>query len=129
MPPKATGRRRAARLASHEPDSTPSSRGGFQKPNLPPLQGTPSSRRQYAYGAAVEPAPSRPGRGLQRGQVLDLSTAVRSALVRHDEEEEHDGGPAAARVPEQSVDPDEDELAGASEAACEYSRTKGQASL
>ncbi|PNY29392.1 Uncharacterized protein TCAP_00699 [Tolypocladium capitatum] len=117
MPPKATGRRRAAGFASREPDNTPSSRSGFQKPNLPPLQGTPSSRRQYAYGAAAEPVPSRPGRGLQRGQVLDLSTAVRSALVRHDEEEEHDDGSVAARVPSRSVDPDEDELAGASEAA------------
>ncbi|KND92259.1 hypothetical protein TOPH_02970 [Tolypocladium ophioglossoides CBS 100239] len=111
MPPTVAGRRRAARVASHEPDNTPSSRSGFQKPNLPPLQGTPSSRRQYAYGAAAEPVPSRPGRGLQRGQVLDLSTAVRSALVRHDEEEEHDDGAAAAQAPPQSVDPDEDELA------------------
>ncbi|POR37439.1 Uncharacterized protein TPAR_02373 [Tolypocladium paradoxum] len=111
MPPRAAGRRRAARVASREPDNTPSSRSGFQKPNLPPLLGTPSSRRQYAYGAEAEPVPSRPGRGLQRGQVLDLSTAVRSALVRHDEEEEHDDGPAAAGVPPQSADPDEDELA------------------
>ncbi|KAG6241500.1 hypothetical protein E4U25_006113 [Claviceps purpurea] len=80
-------------FSSREPDSPShqNSRSTFQKPNLPPLQGTPSSKRQYSYGADVEPMPSRPGHGLQRTQVRDISSAVRSALTRHEaEEDEHE---------------------------------------
>lgn len=92
MPPRAAGRRQVM-FSSREPDSPShqNSRSTFQKPNLPPLQGTPSSKRQYSYGADVEPMPSRPGHGLQRTQVRDISSAVRSALTRHEaEEDEHE---------------------------------------
>ncbi|KAG5976511.1 hypothetical protein E4U58_003343 [Claviceps cyperi] len=86
-------------FSSREPDSPShqNSRSTFQKPNLPPLQGTPSSKRQYSYGADVEPMPSRPGHGLQRTQVRDISSAVRSALTRHEaEEDEHEKSKNAA---------------------------------
>ncbi|KAG5943842.1 hypothetical protein E4U53_007008 [Claviceps sorghi] len=100
MPPRAAGRRQA-RFSSREPENSPSQQNGlstFQKPNLPPLQGTPSSRRQYSYGADVEPMPSRPGHGLQRTQVRDISSAVRSVLTRHEAEEEEQEGSKAAKV-------------------------------
>lgn len=119
MPPRAASGRRRPRIAGLETDeiSNRNRLSALPKPNLPPLQGTPSSRRQYSYGADVEPLPSRPGRGLQRSQVLDLSNAVRSALTRPDEDDELHG----AREPRQSGkqlrpnDPatEADELAGA----------------
>ncbi|KJZ77802.1 hypothetical protein HIM_02979 [Hirsutella minnesotensis 3608] len=122
MPPRPIARRRT-RLTSHEPDSSPPSRAGglasFQKPNLPPLQATPSSRRQYSYGAAAEPPASRPSRGHQReqSQLHDLSNAVRDALIRHNEEELYDDPQPRSRARIRSVDPDEDELAGSYEPA------------
>lgn len=120
MPPRAAGRR-PARFSSREPDNSPSQQHSlsvFQKPNLPPLQGTPSSRRQYSYGADVEPMPSRPGHGLQRTQVRDISTAVRSVLTRHEAEEEEQEGSKGPKVQNQGEQrhlaaPDRDERAGA----------------
>lgn len=49
----------------------------FQKPNLPSLQGTPSSRRQYSYGSPLEPAPSYHSRTDAPG---NLASAVQGAL-------------------------------------------------
>ncbi|KAK2594776.1 hypothetical protein QQS21_007523 [Conoideocrella luteorostrata] len=94
MPPRAAGRRQPR--FSREPDgpSHQNPHSTFQKPNLPPLQGTPSSRRQYSYGAEVEPMRSRPGHGLQQQtQVRDISTAVKGVLIRPDgpEGEEEEG--------------------------------------
>ncbi|KYK61353.1 hypothetical protein DCS_02495 [Drechmeria coniospora] len=129
MPPKASPTRRRTRASMREePDHQPTpTHTGFQKPNLPPLQGTPSSRRQYSYGAAAEPQPARPGRGVTRGQPLDLNNAVRSALDRDDDEEADDV--RSPRVQSQSVDPDEDELAAGNEASSTLptpSRGRGQ---
>ncbi|KAJ6444933.1 DUF221 domain-containing protein [Purpureocillium lavendulum] len=113
MPPKPSGRRR---LSATNPrrDSDAASNSSLLKPNLPALRGTPSSRRQYSYGAAAEAAPKRPG---GKGS-LDLSHAVRQAMVRHGEEEGTEDGRSVSRPRSQSIpDPDEDELAGGSEAA------------
>ncbi|RGP60220.1 spindle pole body-associated sad1 [Fusarium longipes] len=83
MPPKPT--RRSTRYASREPDSERT--GGVQttlvRPQLPHLQGTPS-RRQYAYGSAVEPAP-RVGAGLKS---MHLSDAIAGALRNKEGAEE-----------------------------------------
>ena len=87
MPPRAAGSRRP-RFSSREPDTPNQNASMFQKPNLPPLQGTPSSRRQFSYGAEVEPMASRPGHGLQRNQVVDLSSAVRNVLTRPEDDDE-----------------------------------------
>ncbi|RDA93994.1 hypothetical protein CP533_5004 [Ophiocordyceps camponoti-saundersi (nom. inval.)] len=103
---------RWTRAASRESGTPTPVRDGltaFQKPNLPPLEGTPSSRRQYSYGAAVEPPPSRPGRGLQRGQMLNLSNAVRSALVENYGDDICDD---PFRDQSRNIDLHEDELAG-----------------
>ncbi|KAF5021340.1 hypothetical protein F66182_6625 [Fusarium sp. NRRL 66182] len=84
MPPRPI--RRSSRFSSREPEQNPShdSPNALVRPQLPPLQGTPSSRRQYTYGSAAEPPP-RVGAGLQR---MDLSNAVNQALSKRDNEEE-----------------------------------------
>ncbi|WZH42872.1 uncharacterized protein QYS62_003868 [Fusarium acuminatum] len=84
MPPRPA--RRTTRFTSREPEQGPAhdSPNALVRPQLPPLQGTPSSRRQYTYGSAVEPPP-RVGAGLQR---MDLQNAVNLALSKPDEEEE-----------------------------------------
>ncbi|KAG6041340.1 hypothetical protein E4U41_004870 [Claviceps citrina] len=120
MPPRAAGRRQA-RFSSREPDSPSPHQNNlstFQKPNLPPLQGTPSSRRQYSYGADVEPMPSRPGQGLQRTQVRDISNAVRSVLTRHEGDEDEQETSQFPKVQKQREQrqfaaAERDELAGA----------------
>lgn len=73
MPPKPA--RRSTRYASNEIEPEPV-QIGLARPNLPPLKGTPSTRRQYTYGSGVEPPP-RVGAGLHR---MDLSNAVNQAL-------------------------------------------------
>ncbi|KAM0435881.1 hypothetical protein ACHAPT_002773 [Fusarium lateritium] len=83
MPPRAASGRRTTRFSSREPEqpSTHDSQNTLIRPQLPPLQGTPSSRRQYTYGSGVEPPP-RVGTGLQR---MDVSNAINQALSRRDE--------------------------------------------
>lgn len=90
MPPRQP-RRPPARFSIGEPD-TPANpnRLAFQKPNLPPLQGTPSSRRQYSYGAEVEPMSSHPGHGLSRQHGRDIDAAVQDVLKTPKAED--DGG-------------------------------------
>ncbi len=76
-------RRRAGPVARGGAGATPAPEDAaneFRRPNLPPLHGTPSARRQYSYGAAEEPSPARP---LVRADVVDLSGAVQDALQRH----------------------------------------------
>ncbi|KAF5668175.1 hypothetical protein FHETE_5441 [Fusarium heterosporum] len=84
MPPRPA--RRSTRFTSREPEQghAHDSPNGLVRPQLPVLQGTPSSRRQYTYGSAAEPPP-RVGAGLQR---MDLQNAVNQALSRPDDEEE-----------------------------------------
>ncbi|KAG5928921.1 hypothetical protein E4U42_007626 [Claviceps africana] len=62
--------------------------------------------------------PSRPGHGLQRTQVRDISSAVRGVLTRHEAEEEEQGGSKGPKVQNQreqprSAAPRRDEHAGA----------------
>lgn len=110
MPPK-PAHRRSARVSSREPEEAfvNESPGQLVRPRLPALQGTPSSRRQYGYGSAVEP-PARPGAGLHR---IDLSGAVSDALTRR----QQDGGEGIFKLPPKPQkrsdvkDTDEDELA------------------
>ncbi|KAG8668579.1 hypothetical protein FPOAC2_07878 [Fusarium poae] len=97
MPPRPA--RQSTRYASREPEETT---GGPQislvKPKLPALKGTPSSRRQYTYGSAVEPPP-RLGAGFQQ---MTLKNAVSQALKkRPDEEEEFVQPPKPAPKPAQ----------------------------
>ncbi|KAI8715279.1 SUN domain-containing protein [Fusarium sp. LHS14.1] len=82
MPPRAAAGRRP-RFTSREPEqtSTHESPNALIRPQLPPLQGTPSSRRQYTYGSGVEPPP-RVSAGFQR---MDISTAVNQALSKRDD--------------------------------------------
>ncbi|KAM0562352.1 hypothetical protein ACHAPJ_002041 [Fusarium lateritium] len=84
MPPRPA--RRTTRFSSREPDQNPThdSPNALVRPQLPPLQGTPSTRRQYTYGSAAEPPP-RVGAGLQR---MELSSAVNQALSKRDDEAE-----------------------------------------
>ncbi|CAM1503303.1 Fc.00g080790.m01.CDS01 [Cosmosporella sp. VM-42] len=107
MPPKPY--RRTTRVSSREPDPAPRERPGqFARPHLPSLSGTPSSRRQYSYGSALEP-PQRPGAGSQK---VDISNAVSEALTRRPEDLDDE---VFVRPPRpqarQSVDTEEDELA------------------
>lgn len=51
--------------------------------------------------------------------MLDLSTAVRNAILRHDQDELHEEVSSTSRAQSEGVDPGEDELAGASETARE----------
>ncbi|PHH74526.1 hypothetical protein CDD80_3009 [Ophiocordyceps camponoti-rufipedis] len=122
MPPK-TSAQRWPRVASGDSHTPTPARGGlaaFQKLNLPPLEGTPSSRRQYSYGAAAEPQPARPGRGLQRGQQLNLSNAIRSALSTHGDDELRDEDLSTLS---QDMNPDENEPAGVSGATAHQKPT------
>ncbi|KAF4123030.1 SUN domain-containing protein 1/2 [Geosmithia morbida] len=59
----------------------------LQVPRLPKLAGTPAARRQYTYGSAAEPPPSRPGRGGHQDQPLDLGNAVGNLLSREEVED------------------------------------------
>ncbi|CAF3462819.1 unnamed protein product [Fusarium graminearum] len=94
MPPRPA--RHTARYASREPEETGGTQTSLVKPQLPNLRGTPSSRRQYTYGAAVEPPP-RIGAGLQR---MDLQSAVGKALAKHPDEDEEFVRPA---IPKQTA--------------------------
>lgn len=107
MPPRPSSIRRSARVSSREPEpEDPHARvGNLVRPQLPPLAGTPSSRRQLSYGSAAEPL-RRPGGGLQR---LDIGNAVSQALQRDDEDEVF----VRPRRPQPSAAAnEEDELAG-----------------
>ncbi|KAI1063130.1 hypothetical protein LB507_005679, partial [Fusarium sp. FIESC RH6] len=90
MPPRVA--RRSTRVSSREPESitTREPQNTLVRPQLPTLEGTPSSRRQYTYGSGVEPPP-RVGAGLQR---MDLSNAVNQALTRGGDQEEEFARPA-----------------------------------
>lgn len=110
MPPRATSRPNA-RASSRDGDWDISRRNLPDFVNLPPLQGTPSSRRQYTYGAEAEPPPSRPGRGLRKGQVVDLGRAVKNALSRQEAEEAVGPSPSRGRQSKSFDAADEDELA------------------
>ncbi|KAF4978572.1 hypothetical protein FZEAL_5064 [Fusarium zealandicum] len=105
MPPRPSSARRTTRFSSREPEQAPShSPNGLVRPQLPQLQGTPSSRRQYTYGSGVEPPP-RVGAGLQR---MDLTNAVNHALSRPDEA---DGFVRPLKpLPATATDADEDEV-------------------
>ena len=93
MPPRVA--RRSTRVSSREPESvtTREPQNTLVRPQLPTLEGTPSSRRQYTYGSGVEPPP-RVGAGLQR---MDLSNAVNQALTRGGDQEEEFARPAIPR--------------------------------
>ncbi|CAG7562735.1 unnamed protein product [Fusarium equiseti] len=90
MPPRVA--RRSTRVSSREPEPVTARepQNTLVRPQLPTLEGTPSSRRQYTYGSGVEPPP-RVGAGLQR---MDLSNAVNQALTRGGDEEEEFARPA-----------------------------------
>ncbi|KFA78708.1 hypothetical protein S40288_01647 [Stachybotrys chartarum IBT 40288] len=139
MPPR-TSQSRAARVGSREPDahtSTTNADVRFKKPNLPPLAGTPSSRRQYSYGAEVEPLPTRLRRGTKNPRVMDLGEAVRDAVSRQEQEEreereerERTARMRAQRAAErnQARATDEDELAGDAAAFQPTENTEPEAS-
>ncbi|KAJ4120140.1 hypothetical protein NW768_010424 [Fusarium equiseti] len=93
MPPRVA--RRSTRVSSREPEpvTTREPQNTLVRPQLPTLEGTPSSRRQYTYGSGVEPPP-RVGAGLQR---MDLSNAVNQALTRGGDQEEEFARPAIPR--------------------------------
>lgn len=93
MPPRVA--RRSTRVSSREPEpvTTREPQNTLVRPQLPTLEGTPSSRRQYTYGSGVEPPP-RVGAGLQR---MDLSNAVNQALTRGGDEEEEFARPAISK--------------------------------
>ncbi|KAF7549073.1 hypothetical protein G7046_g8456 [Stylonectria norvegica] len=104
--------RRNGRLPSREQNPAPSrdSPGTFVRPNLPALNGTPSSRRQYSYGSGVEPPP-RPGSGLQR---MDIRNAVGAALAASNDEPIEEEGfvrPPRPQARPAASDTEEDELA------------------
>lgn len=122
MPPRPS-RRRQPRFSVREPDTLSYQNPiTFQKPNLPPLQGTPSSRRQYSYGAEVEPMPTRPTHGQTEEEPRDIGTAVRHVLVPpgvNNEEQQNDQGGRGESLPSQKepqkpkiAEPEPDELAG-----------------
>lgn len=97
----------------------PAARGSamdFQKPNLPPLAGAPSARKQYAYGAVMDPLPARPA-----GTTVELGDAVKNALVEYevsysDGEEEEELQPELVEYP-YSQDTDEDEASRSEDAS------------
>ncbi|VUC28712.1 unnamed protein product [Clonostachys rosea] len=92
MPP----RRRATKgysAADFSTDDDEPSILALEKPNLPKLRGTPSSRRQYTYGSDVEPEASPRYR---HDQPVDLSNAVKGVLNRQHEEDQRS---ARARMP------------------------------
>ncbi|PHH68749.1 hypothetical protein CDD82_301 [Ophiocordyceps australis] len=101
MPPKRKSPRKPAAVASPAAQVA----AGFAKPNLPPLKGTPSARRQYTYGAAVEPPAPRAVQ-TRRGKLLDLNSAVQNVLEDLDENYDDVGDanveaqdtPAAAQI-------------------------------
>ncbi|TFB01131.1 hypothetical protein CCMA1212_006708 [Trichoderma ghanense] len=57
----------------------------FKKPDLPPLKGAPSGRRQYAYGAAEEPSSLR--RPSVDGRPITLQEAMDGVLRRQEIQE------------------------------------------
>ncbi|KAL6882853.1 hypothetical protein HDV57DRAFT_494762 [Trichoderma longibrachiatum] len=57
----------------------------FKKPDLPPLKGAPSGRRQYAYGAAEEPSNLR--RPSLDGMPITLQEAMDGVLRRQEAQE------------------------------------------
>lgn len=97
MPPRANLRRPGARLSAPEPDHpgdisplTPGVQAVLKVP-LPALQGTSSARRQYSYGAAVQPlAPRRHIGGAQgdnaqtgdKDEPLNLQRALKYSIYR-----------------------------------------------
>lgn len=84
---------------------------GLLKPRLPQLAGTPSARRQYTYGAPMEPPPSR---GTQRlSGAVDLSNAVGNVLneQRRAESAELDQR-RSTRQRSRALQEEEDELVG-----------------
>src|SRR6478735_11969354 len=94
MPPRVA--RRSTRVSSREPEpvTTREPQNTLVRPQLPTLEGTPSSRRQYTYGSGVEPPP-RVGAGLQR---MDLGSAVNQALANNADDEEEFVRPAKPRA-------------------------------
>jgi hypothetical protein len=106
MPPRAD-RRRGGRTNRDEAGDTAPALMKLKKPQLPKLQGTPSSRRQYTYGAGEEPLPSRPGQKLGGHEELDLGNAIGSLLQRQEEE---DQARMAPPPPPPAVNVEQDEL-------------------
>ncbi|KAK5991320.1 hypothetical protein PT974_09601 [Cladobotryum mycophilum] len=111
MAPRATFRRRSRERNPDVPEGRVNSNLiNFEKPNLPPLQGTPSSRRQYSYGSGVEPLPARP---VRRGKPVDLASAVKGALTgQGDEDEVFIDRTEELQQTSYLDDDEEDELAG-----------------
>ncbi|KAI5464918.1 hypothetical protein BGZ63DRAFT_421905 [Mariannaea sp. PMI_226] len=125
MPPRASNRR-PNQSPSKDPEAPISQPRGLVRPYLPPLTGTPSSRRQYTYGSGVEPPP-RVGRGPRR---MNLKDAVGQALAAKDDEDlvprrshphatvEDDSGPdglaqsSARRFNAPSLNPPSNQTAG-----------------
>lgn len=112
MPPRSANRRSARTFRSEEPESD-SPLPKLQKPNLPKLKGTPSSRRQYTYGSGEEPLPSRAGHRLRQDEALDLGNAVGSLLQRQEEEFQPPVTTRMAPPPVPVRSQEEDELAEA----------------
>jgi hypothetical protein len=119
MPPRAASRRvgrprrgeEAPVEVSPVTDDVHSPLPRLQKPHLPKLKGTPSSRRQYAYGAEEEPLPARAGSRMRNDEELDLGNAVGNLLERQEEEDTRERMPP----PPPPIEPheQEDELAAA----------------
>lgn len=88
MPPKAN------RQPKRAEDSTPKPKnkqlGFVDRVHLPALQDTPSSRRQYSYGAAVEPMAPRRFTGDYADKPYTLKNAISNALERQARELEQE---------------------------------------
>lgn len=92
MPPRANRQPKRAQEAS--PNPKPRTLGGVDRVHLPKLQDTPSSRRQYSYGAAVEPIAPRRFTGDYADKPYTLENAIQHALDRQNREIEEERGHA-----------------------------------
>ncbi|KAL2204753.1 hypothetical protein CC79DRAFT_919768 [Sarocladium strictum] len=128
MPPRAN---RQPKTADDTAKKAKSRQLGFvDRVHLPALQDTPSSRRQYSYGAPAEPIAPRRFTGDYADKPYDLDNAIKHALERQARELEQEriafpqpdkAQPAASparqtkpRVRETTREPDmDDELAAA----------------
>ncbi|KAH8172170.1 spindle pole body-associated protein sad1 [Sarocladium implicatum] len=90
MPPRAKSQPKRVRDTSPNPKPRPL--GGVDRVHLPKLQDTPSSRRQYSYGAAVEPVAPRRFTGDYADKPYTLENAIQHALDRQNREIEEERG-------------------------------------
>ncbi|KAK0386075.1 hypothetical protein NLU13_5912 [Sarocladium strictum] len=80
MPPKANRQPKRAQDSTLNPRQK--QLGLVDRVHLPALQDTPSSRRQYSYGAAVEPIAPRRFTGDYADKPYNLQNAIGNALER-----------------------------------------------